>query len=71
MTVLILLGNAEGCIIVENYVDQLDDEELSKYSSAPVGISVPVVTFNNSFALQYGFAAPSHSYGGYGAGSNV
>lgn len=57
-----LLNDIDGCIIVSNYVDQLDDEESAKYSSS-VGPSAPVTTYNNNFAPNYAFATPNHSYG--------
>jgi len=61
--VLVWLIEFYGCIIVSNYVDQLDDEEVAKYSSS-VGPGAPVTTYNNNnFAPNYAFATPNHSYG--------
>jgi hypothetical protein len=54
-----VLNDTDGCIIVANYVYQLDDEEAVKY---PVG-PAPVTTYNNNFAPNYAFTRQNHSYG--------
>ncbi|KIM76853.1 hypothetical protein PILCRDRAFT_825831 [Piloderma croceum F 1598] len=65
--VVIWLIELYGCIIVANYVEQLDNEETAKSVVEP---AVPVTTYNN-FAPNYAFARPDHSYGRQGNSSNV
>jgi len=60
--VLIWLIELYGCIIVANYVSQLDEEEAAKY---------PVSTYKNYNAQNYTFATQGHSYGGQGNSNNV
>jgi hypothetical protein len=60
--VLMLSNNVDGCIIVANYVSQLDEEEAAKY---------PVSTYKNYNAQNYTFATQGHSYGGQGNSNNV
>jgi len=67
--VLVWLIELYGCIIVANYVEQLDDEEAVNYPSAISG-PAPVATYNSNFEPKYAFAAPSNSYG-VGNSNNV
>jgi hypothetical protein len=67
MPMLINLNDIDGCIIVANYVEQLDDEETAKYSATAVEPAAPVTTYNNNYA----FAKPDQSYGRQGNSSNV
>lgn len=67
VNILINLNDLDGCIIVANYVEQLDDEETAKSGVEP---AAPVTTYNN-FAPNYAFAQPDQSYGRQGDSSNV
>lgn len=62
-----LIVETDGCVIVANYVDQLDEEEAAEYTSkANVGGPVPVTTYNTTnygVPNQYAFAQPTQSYG--------
>jgi len=71
--ILIWLIELYGCIIVSNYVDQLDEEESLEYGRGGVGPAV--TTVNNNFVApqpnSYAFGTPAHSYGVQGNSNNV
>jgi hypothetical protein len=62
------LNHIDGCIIVSNYVEQLDEEEAAQYPDATVGLGALGTTYNKDFVPNYAFASP---YGGRGNSSSV
>lgn len=58
----------DGCIIVSNYISQLDEEKSIKHSRSASGSSVP--GFNN-YGANYPFATSAQSYGVQGHSNNV
>lgn len=58
-------GLIDGCIIVANYVDQLDEEEALN-GTQPMA-SVPVAAYSSNYA----FAQPAYSHGVQGSSNNV
>jgi len=66
--VLVWLIELYGCIIVSNYISQLDEEKSIKHSRSASGSSVP--GFNN-YGANYPFATSAQSYGVQGHSNNV
>lgn len=66
---------AGGCLIVSDYVSQLEEEEALEWpqagTTAPPDAAAPAMATTYNYGAQYAFAANDNSYGRQGAPNNV
>lgn len=73
--VVVWLVELWGCLIVSDYVGQLEEEEALEWpqavTTAPPDAAAPAMATTYNYGAQYAFSANDNSYGRQGAPNNV